>query len=639
MNPKACIDYYPWKLIQQPKDSEQSKDAMSQDSKSTNYAELTQNSTSYQDIGPNFCCISKLSERKEGRNCLIQSKYNAILRKIRRWKEDHSMILKSKDLNNVVVTSHQLIESLESMLHLNIEEQGYNFVLMDLKILTNKAQIKDEFKQFLVQNRHPFDHKSISFQSSELEDTIGGIRRGSFSRTSEKHILDLVCPELLQDIKCIANLMFVLDYSRECYNGYTNIRRQALNECLLHLETERLSIENVSKMEWDSLNSKIKGWIYQVKIFVRVYLAREKWLSEQIFGDTDEASLICFVGASKALIMWFLEFCEAISIGPHNPERIFRFLDMYQVLADLILDLDAMYSGKVGFPVRIKCQMVLNRLGACVGSIFLEFKNVIASNPSRSPFPGGGIHPLTYYVMSYISYLLDYNNTLNILNGEEELEYDISLYPSMSHDTSQDSDILGSSHSSVSSVTIHFRSITSILELKLENKSRLYKDAACQQLFLMNNMHYMAQRVQESQLKHIFGDEWVRKCIYKYQQHAWNYEQTSWSSVLSLLSDERIQLSRSHNLLKTILRNFYVAFEDIYRIQTAWVIPDHLLREGMRISISQKLVHAYQTFLRKYYSYVGDKHIKYNVCDIETSLLDFFGGSHKSWPSPKRFAY
>ncbi|XP_028805618.1 TMV resistance protein N-like [Neltuma alba] len=634
MNPKACINYYPWKLIQQPEDLEQLKDDVNQDSKSTNYAELAHNSTTYQDISPNFCGISKLSERKDGRDSLIRSKHNAILRKIRRWKEDHSMILKLKDLTNMVVAANQLIESLENILHLNIEEQGYSFVLMDLKILADKARLKDEFKQFLAQNRHPFDHKSTPFQSSELKDTTG---EGSFSKASEKHILDLVRPELLQHIKCIASLMFVLDYSQECYNAYTNVRRHALNECLLHLERERLSIENVSKREWDSLNSKIKGWIYQVKIFVRLYITSEKWLSEQIFGD-NEASLICFVGASKALIFWFLEFCEAISVGPHNPERIFRFLDMYQVLADLIPDLDALYSGEVGSSVRIKCEVVLNRLGACVGSIFLEFKNVIASNPSQSPFPGGGIHPLTYYVMSYISYLLDYNNTLNILNGEEELEYDISLYHSMSHDTSQDSDILGSSYSSVSSVTVHFRSVTSILELKLENKSKLYKEAACQHLFLMNNMHYMAQRVQESQLKHIFGDEWIRKHVYKYQQHAWNYEQASWSSVLSLLKDERIQLSMSRNLLKTRLQNFYVAFKDIYRIQTAWVIPDHLLREGMQISISQKLVHAYQAFLRKYYNYIGDKHIKYNVCDIETSILGFFGGSHKSWPHSKSFA-
>ncbi|XP_028805608.1 exocyst complex component EXO70E2-like [Neltuma alba] len=318
--------------------------------------------------------------------------------------------------------------------------------------------------------------------------------------------------------------------------------------------------------------------------FYRVYIASEKWLSEQIFGDT-EASLICFVGALKALILWFLEFCEAISVGPHNPKGIVRFLDMYQVLADLIPDLDTLYSGEVGSSVRIKSNVVLNKLGACVGSIFLAFKNAIASNPSRSPFPSGGIHPLTYYVMNYISYFLDYNSTLNILNGEEELEYDISLYHSMSHDTSQVSDILGSSHNSVSSVTIHFRSVTSILELKLEKKSKLHKEAACQHLFLITNMHYMAQRVQESQLKHIFGDEWIQKHVYKYQQHAWNYEQASWSSVFSLLKDERIQLSMLPNLLKTRLRNFYIVFEDIYKIQTAWVIPDHLLREGTDLYI------------------------------------------------------
>ncbi|KAF7822414.1 exocyst complex component EXO70E2 [Senna tora] len=560
------------------------------------------------DLGTQLSSITKSYVRVSA----IESRLNAIEEKIMRWEVEATEYLNAAD------EARQLIERLES-LHLNKEDQEYKFLLKAYSVLqTAMARLEEEFRNLIIQNRQPFEPEYVSFRSSE-EDAIDEssiVSLGdSISRASEEHIIDLVHPDVVSDIRCIANLMFASNYDQECCHAYTIVRRDALDECLVILEMERLSIEDVLKMEWNVLNSKIKRWIWAVKIFVRVYLASEKWLSDQIFGEGETVSITCFVGASKASILQLLNFGEAMSIGPHQPEKLFRVLDMYEVLADLMLDIDALYSDDVGSSVRIECHEVLKRLGDCVRATFLEFENAIASNASSTPFVGGGIHPLTRYVMNYMRTLTDYSNTLNLLLKEQEQE-------------------------DVSSMALHFRSVASILECNLDEKSKLYKEASFQHLFLMNNIHYMAQKVKGSELRNIYGDEWIRKRNWKFQQHAMNYERTTWSSILSLLKDDGIQIpgtnSISKNLLKEKLRGFYLAFEDVYRIQTAWIIPDLQLRDDLRISISLKVIQAYRTFVGRHNSHISDKHIKYNADDLENYLLDFFEGSQKSLPNPHR---
>ncbi|KAI3732896.1 hypothetical protein L1987_64108 [Smallanthus sonchifolius] len=44
-----------------------------------------------------------------------------------------------------------------------------------------------------------------------------------------------------------------------------------------------------------------------------------------------------------------------------------------------------------------------------------EFENAVLREPSRVPVPGSTIHPLTKYVMNYISLISDYKQTLGAL--------------------------------------------------------------------------------------------------------------------------------------------------------------------------------------------------------------------------------
>ncbi|KAK3015021.1 hypothetical protein RJ639_005605 [Escallonia herrerae] len=299
----------------------------------------------------------------------------------------------------------------------------------------------------------------------------------------------------------------------------------------------------------------------------------------------------------------------------------------------IIPDFDALCSDETGSYAETQCHYVMRSLGDFAKATFLEFENAVASNISTTPFAGGGIHHLTRYVMNYIEALSAYSDTLNVLLKDHETEAPNSLLHDMSAVNEKDS-IGGSSSSCVSPIAAHLISLTSILERNLDDKSRLYNDSSLGHLFLMNNMHYMSQTVQASKLRSVFGDEWVRKCNWKFQQAAMCYERATWSSILSLLRDEGLQNLHSNSVLRTLskerLRGFYLAFEDVYKSQTGWSVPDTQLRDDLHISASLKVVQAYRMFVRRHTNHVSDRHIKYNADDLENYIMDLFEGSPRS---------
>ncbi|XP_059670433.1 exocyst complex component EXO70E2 [Cornus florida] len=605
------------------------------------------------DLGTQLSSMSKVKESKDEEGFgEIEERLNVVQDKVMNWEADQSMIWDSGpeeayEYVKAVDEIRKLTESLES-LRLSKDSEENELLRRAHDVLqTAMARLEEEFRHLLVQNRQPFEPERMSFRSNEEDVVDEGsivsfgddsveevIQRDSMSRSSEEFIIDLVQSDVIPELKCITHLMFDSNYDQECCQAFISVRKDALDDCIFILEVEKLSIEDVLKMEWSTLNTKIRRWMRAMKIFVRVYLASEKWLSDQIFGELDSVSSACFVEASKASMLLFLNFGEAIAIGPHQPEKLFRILDMYEVLADLTPDIDALYNNEIGSYVRTECQDVLRRLGDCVKATFLEFQNAVASNISSNPFAAGGIHHLTRYVMNYLRTLMDYSDSLNVaLKDQDREEPPKSVSPDMSPVDDEDS-TSGRFSCCFSPMALHFRSLISILECNLEDKAKLYKDDSLRHLFLMNNIHYMAEKVKGSELRTILGDDWIRKHIGKFQQLAMNYERATWSSILSLLKDEGIQHhgsnSFSKSLLKERLQNFYLAFEEVYKSQTGWLVADSQLREDLRISTSLKVIQAYRTFVGRHLNHISDKHIKYSADDLENFLLDFFEGAPRS---------
>ncbi|GKV13794.1 hypothetical protein SLEP1_g24772 [Rubroshorea leprosula] len=500
------------------------------------------------------------------------------------------------------------------------------------------SRLEDEFRHILISNTVPLDAERLYgsirrgeqfFPSIDEEfESFGEVdrERGCFHERGpslrDDVCVDLINADALIDLKEIADRMIWSGYEKECVQVYCNVRRDALDECLVILGIEKLSIEEVQKIEWKDLDEKMKKWIQAVKITVRVLLNRERRLCEQIFNASDSVKEICFNETAKGCLMQLLNFGEAVAIGHRSSEKLFRILDMYDAVADALPELQEMVTDKL---ICTEAKGVLHGLEEAAKGTLLELQNAVQNEPSRRPMQNGEIHPATRYVMNYLKLLVDYSETLDSILETDEDEAD------RFHGEAGDNHRLQSTTPFAKRLFL----VISSLESNLEEKSKVYDDNALQYIFLMNNILYVVQKVKDSELGKLLGDNWVRKRRGQIRQYATSYLRASWSKALSCLKDEGIGGSTgnaSKVALKERFKSFNACFEELYRIQTAWKVPDSQLREELRISISEKVIPAYRSFMGRFGSQLesgrhAGKYIKYTPEDLESYLSDFFEGS------------
>ncbi|XP_071721962.1 exocyst complex component EXO70E2 [Rutidosis leptorrhynchoides] len=489
------------------------------------------------------------------------------------------------------------------------------------------SSLEGEVAHILVEHRQFLEPDCISFRSHgnevvydesfvSLDDHEEAI--SSSNNDSDVLIIHLVDPKIIPDLKSIANTMFASDYGLEFCQAFICFRREALDDYMVVLEMENdLSIEEIMKLEWEILNNEIRKWVRAMKIITRIYLASEKQFCNKILGYFGiSVNPRVFVEITKPSILRVLNFGEAVAMGSLRPEKLIRLLDMYEVMAELLPNVNELFSEDVGFWFRNEYQKLLRSIGESAKATLWEFRNAIASDESSCPFPNGGIHHLTRYVMNYLKILTEYTDTLNLLLRDP--------------DSKDDSNLVVAEPENVNPISWHLRSITFTLESNLEQKSRLYKDQPLQHIFMMNNIHYMVRKVMGIELRVLFGDEWIRKRAGKYQQQARNYERATWSFILSLLRND----GNSSRSVRERLRLFAAAFDEVYKLHTRWSIPDPGLRDDLRIANSMNLIPAFRSFLGQHSSHINDRHLKYSVTDLENLLLHFFeelpGSLHNS---------
>ncbi|CAL4961254.1 unnamed protein product [Urochloa decumbens] len=505
------------------------------------------------------------------------------------------------------------------------------------------ARLEEEFVYLLTHYKQPLEQEVLSFRSTE-DGSVGDFSSSSFGEEQsegkatpsdvtggpEYFVPDLIQPGALSAVKSIAKFMFLNGYDKECCQAYINSRQNAIDEYFGSLRLDKLSIEELMNTSWNKLNILIRRWNRAMRVFIRVYLASEKRLSNHVFGElTDSTADLCFYEISFGSVIQLLSFYVSVAIGPPKTEKLFRLLDMYEVLNDLLPEAESLFESGYDDMILNEYHEALLQLGESARKTFAEFKHAIQSYTSSNAVARGEVHPLTKYVMNYIRALTAYSKTLDsLLKDTDRRQLHLA----------SDIQLMANAYPNFTATALHLQSVAAILEANLEAGSRLYRDDRLQNIFLMNNIHYMVQKVKNSDLKSFLGDDWIRVHNRKFQQQATRYERASWNSVLSYLSDDGLCAAgnaASHKTIREKMKSFNMSFEEVYRVQTAWSVPDDQLRDDIRISISLKVIQAYRTFVGRYSSFLDgsrhrDRYIKYRPEDLETLLLDLFEGTQKS---------
>ncbi|PPS12472.1 hypothetical protein GOBAR_AA08177 [Gossypium barbadense] len=465
----------------------------------------------------------------------------------------------------------------------------------------------------------------------------------------------LIPPRVLPLLQNLAQQMVQAGHQQQLFRIY-DTRASVLEQSLRKLGVERLSKDDVQKMQWEVLEAKIGNWIHYMRIAVRIRVkfssvvvfyfwffwptlviimleqvkllfAGEKKICDQILAGIDSLRDQCYAEITANSVSVLLSFGEAIAKSKRSPEKLFVLLDMYEIMRELQSEIDYLFGTKSCTEMRESAQSLTKRLAQTAQETFGDFEEAVAKDATKTAVLDGTVHPLTSYVINYVKFLFDYKTTLEQLFQEfEESDTEAQLK------------------------TLTTR-IMDALQTNLDGKSKQYKDPALTQLFLMNNMHYIVRSVRRSEAKDLLGDDWVQIHRRIVQQHANQYKRISWAKVLQCVTiqgvaptggggilggDSGSGISRA--MVKDRFKNFNAQFEDLHMRQCQWNVPDSELRESLRLAVAEVLLPAYRSFHKRFGQVLPMaesgkspcKYIKYKPEDLERMLSEFFEEVHEA---------
>lgn len=539
------------------------------------------------------------------------------------------------------------VKDLQSTMHLIISKSSASEKLVRAQVLMETAmkRLQKEFYQILSSNRQYLDPESVSTHSSrtstvssfsDFEDELENEFRVTTESISE---MERISAAAMADLKAIADCMISVGYGKECVKIYKTIRKSIVDEGLYHLGVEKTSLSQIQKMDWDVLEYKIKNWVSAVKVAVKTLFYGERILCDHVFSASESIRESCYSEITGEGATWLFSFPEFVAKCKKSTEKMFRTLDLYEAISDLWPLIDSIFSFQSTSAVRSLAVNSILKLGEAVRIIFADFESAIQKDPSKAAVPGGGVHPLTRYVMNYVAFLADYSEILADIFADWPLSIQSPL-PESYFGSLESADV------SSSPISVRFVWLVLVLLCKLDGKVELYKDVALSYLFLANNLQYVVVKVRDSNLRFLLGDVWVAKHEEKVKNYAANYERVGWSKVYSSLPADPTADISSEQTKECFLR-LNASFEEAYRKQISWVVPDAKLRDELKYSVSRRLVPAYRAFYEKHRDGLGRKCgseslVRYLPENMDNYLSDLFFGagevgvvsSASSSPSP-----
>ncbi|KAF7836803.1 exocyst complex component EXO70B1-like [Senna tora] len=480
-----------------------------------------------------------------------------------------------------------------------------------------------------------------SFNSSVQDADLGALSIQSESNSPSPDLeaeFPAFSSESISKMNKISNAMINAGYQLECCITFSNFRRHAFKVVLQSFGFVSISMEDIQKTQWESLETQISTWINVVRHCSTVLFPAERKFYDSVFPNEPTISQRLFSDLARCVIIRFLNFAEAIALEKRSVDKLFKFLDVYETLRDLEATIDECYEEKCGQEVAYEIANAKGTLGDAVVSMFLyDLENSIKNDNERIPVPNGSVHPLTRYMMNYLEYVCEYKDTL-----EQVIEQHVKKVEDKSTKTKvvEEDEEYGNTGlpSNTSAFAIQVMKVMELLDGNVERKSRLYRSEALRYVFLMNNGRYIVQKIKGSKEIHeCMGDNWCRRRQSRLRLYHKNYQRETWGKVLQCLSHGGLQGNEKviKSLVKERFKSFNAMFDEIHKTQSTWVVSDEQLRSELRVSISSVMIPAYRSFWGRFKHCLDsvkqvDKYIKYQPEDIETLIDKLFSGNTAS---------
>ncbi|KAL1558077.1 exocyst complex component EXO70H1-like [Salvia divinorum] len=461
-------------------------------------------------------------------------------------------------------------------------------------------RLRFEFNAILSATRWNLDSESSGSQNREATAT-----------ESERAVVDL---------KRVAECMIACGYAKECVSTYRSVRKSIVDETMYYLGIERLRSSELRKMEWKNLEMRINTWLRAVKIAVQSLFYREKVLCGAVFSSSEKVAEACFAAISRDAAADLFSFAESLCKCKKvlSPEKIFRLLDLYEAISDLWPDIELLFSEKLSAEVRSQAAVAQLKLGETVSAMLCQFEEAILKDTSPPPV-GGGVHPITRYVMNFLVVLGDYDAALsNIL--EDWPPANVRSPPTKNRFSSPSSG--GETDASTPEISLHLSWLIVFLLCKLDGKTAAYDDVALSYLYLANNLNYVVSKVRSSNLGLLVGEDWIRKLELNVKAYLTKYEKIGWSDVISAVPENPAAVTPPPKVAES-LELYYARFHEACRKQRSWVIPDPKIREDVKMSLRKRILSGYRVLCSRINN-MPEVIVRYTPQDLDNYLSHLF---------------
>lgn len=320
----------------------------------------------------------------------------------------------------------------------------------------------------------------------------------------------------------------------------------------------------------------LKVWTSAVHIIIGFLNEMQRQLDAHDFGSFDKIKEEYFLVIAKVTVMKLLGSASSISfrVDPptdqscncknsygavkHKLSKIVDVVMVYQALDHGLPTILSLLSGETKELIVADGEELLKRLSNVFAKLSDELNKTVRSQYLF--ITDTGVHRFSKHVMDHIQFLIQHKRT---------------IYPMLE----------GGLESLGELVT---RLIWS-LEFMLNVNSRSLQLQGQEQIFLLNNVHFMLEEAEKNtELVLILGESWFLRCQDQIDQFIAGYVDVSWTPVVSSLERK----TRFSVILwpHQLLCKFTSAFELTCSAHKNWKVADPIVRNKLREAICHKVL-------------------------------------------------
>lgn len=524
------------------------------------------------------------------------------------WLQEIFELLQDKAVISNEICLLNVKKSLRILQELQAMEEGARLNGGLLSAAFDKLEI--EFKRLLIANSVPLPlsplTSSINQQATipALPDSLTGKLQAIIERLQANGRLD------------------------KCKSIYVEVRGMNARRSLQALDLSYLEIPRAKFEDIHSIESYIEQWGRHLTLVANHLLEMECRFSSKIFEKIGaEAWKGCFAKiAIKSKIVSFLQFGINVTGSKTDPIKLLKLLEIFSVLNDLRLKFNQLFSGDACEEIRTVTKDLIRRVinGAC--DIFWQLPAQVKLQRPSSPPSDGSVPRLVSFVTDYCNELL--GDTYRPL-----LTQVLEIHLSWRNEAYEESIIFTQVFSIVKEIAIN-----------LDSWSKSYEDITLSYLFMMNN-HCHLHNLRDTMLGNMMGDSWLKAHEQYKDYYAALYLKDTWGKLLPILNKKDIlSVSVSSSDTPKRLNAFNVAFDEMCKRQSSWVISDETLREKLRKQIVEGIVPSYRSFMKNYSLTMENdekavKSIKYTEPNLEKMLWSLFELKMSKYGSMKQVQF